>query len=107
MNEDQLLDLLEESLVNKDNTISDSFLERAITTHMSDNDVTSEDLNQAGILHEKPNHVEIELQRKANDENDVNAINQKVRIIFVIIKQIKISLDIIYRFLICLQNLDK
>ncbi len=87
------MDLLEESLVNKDNTISDSFLERAIITHMSDNDVTTEDLNQAGIIHEKPNHVEIELQRFANDENDVNVINQKVRIISLNMKQIKISLE--------------
>ena len=75
------MDVLEESTVNKDNTISDSFLERAITTYMSDNDnnITSEDLNQDGILQEKPNQVEIEFHHKANDENNVNAVNQKVR----------------------------
>ena len=90
------MDVLEESTtVNKDNTISDSFLERAITTYMSDNDnnITSEDLNQDGILQEKPNQIEIEFHPKANDENNVNAVNQKVRKKSAIITQMKISLE--------------
>jgi hypothetical protein len=68
------LEVLEESKVNNDNTISDSFLERAITTHMFDNDVTSEDLNQDGNREEKPKQVE-----QINDENNLNTANQKVR----------------------------